>query len=246
MRLKLNCDKTELISFGSRQQLAKCKTKSIKLDSNLIEMSTCVKYLGGGLDARLSFKQHIAMVTNKAMGNFFRIRGIRKYLNQNACETLLPGLVISHPDYSNAILYGLPEVDINKMQRIQNMCAKLTLNRGRYESTTAALKELHWLPIRLRITFKLMTAHKCIHGDAPEYLKDLLIRSPPPKTNLCSTTYTTRLIVPHVKLKTFASRSLSVCEPTEWNLLPTNIRDISSYDVFKKAVKTHLFISHYG
>ena len=50
MQLKLNCDKMELIMFGSRQQLLKCKTSSMNLDGNLIEMSKYVKYIRGGLD----------------------------------------------------------------------------------------------------------------------------------------------------------------------------------------------------
>ena len=61
MRLKLNCDKTELILFRSRQQLFKCKTKEIELDGNLIQLSDQVKYLGGGLDSTL--KKHVSTVT---------------------------------------------------------------------------------------------------------------------------------------------------------------------------------------
>ena len=124
MRLRLNCDKTELILFGSRQQLLKCKTSEIELDGNPISTSQYVRYLGGDLDSTLSFKKHINNAAGVAMANFFRIRGIRKYLNRDACQTFLLGLCISHLDYANAILYGLPDVDINKLQRIQTMCAK--------------------------------------------------------------------------------------------------------------------------
>ena len=51
MRLKLNCDKTELILFGSGQQLLKCKTSEIELNGYPISVSQYVKYLGGGLDS---------------------------------------------------------------------------------------------------------------------------------------------------------------------------------------------------
>ena len=98
MRLKLNCDKTELILFGSRQQLLKCKTGEIELDGNLILMSQYVRYLGGGLNSTLSFKKHINNAAGVAMANFFRIRGIWMYLNRDACQTLLLGLCISHLD----------------------------------------------------------------------------------------------------------------------------------------------------
>ena len=115
--------------------------------------------------------------------------------------------------------------------RIQTMCAKLVLNYKRMDSTTEVLKILHWIPIRLRITFKIfMIVHKCPYGTAPTYLKDLLIRTPAQKRNLRSSIDQSRLIIPRTKLKTFASRSFSVSGP-------------KSYELFKKEVKTHY---HYG
>ena len=37
------------------------------------------------------------------------------------------------------------------------MCAKLTLEISKFDSTTEVLAELHWLPIRQRINFKIAT-----------------------------------------------------------------------------------------
>ena len=106
MQLKLNCNKTEAILFGNPRQMLKCKTKSLELDSNLIELSTFVKYLGGGLDTSLTFQKHVGSACSKAMANFVRIMEICKFLNHDACETLMLGLCRSHLDYANAILYG--------------------------------------------------------------------------------------------------------------------------------------------
>ena len=76
MRLKLNQDKTELIMFGYKKQLNKCKIQLINLDGNLIELSTNVKYLGGSLDANLNFKKHVGIACGKAKANFYKIRSI--------------------------------------------------------------------------------------------------------------------------------------------------------------------------
>ena len=243
MRLKLNCGKTELIMFGHRRQLLKCKMESISLDSNLIQVSSRVKYLGGGLVSGLTFKKHISTVCGKAMANFFRIRSIRSYLNRSAAETLLLGLCISHLDYANSVLYALPVVYISKMQRVQSMCAKLVLNRNRYSSSTAALKELHWLPIRQRIVFKLVSlVYRCKTGTAPQYLKDLLISLPVTERQLRSTIDQTRLIIPKTKCKTFADRSFGVAAPGEWNLLPRAIREAQSYELFKKKISKLIYL----
>jgi len=105
------------------------------------------------------------------MYNYLKIKSIRKYLTKEATEILVLSLVISHLDYCNLILYGTAQCEINKMQRIQNMCAKLVLGRQKYDSSKDALYELHWLPVKARITFKLLTfMYNCSVGHMPKYL----------------------------------------------------------------------------
>lgn len=107
--------------------------------------------------------------------NIQRVKQVRKLLTIDACKIIMCGLVLSHLDYSNAILAGLPKCSINKLQRVQNIAAKLVLNRHKFDSSTECLKELHWLPIRLRIEYKIVIlVHKCLNGQAPNYLMDLL------------------------------------------------------------------------
>ena len=85
---------------------------------------------------------------------------------------------------------------------VQTMCAKLTLKKSKYDSTWEALAQLHWLPIKQRINFKIATiTHKCLYGTAPQYLKDLLILAPTPRS-LRSSNDKTRLIIPFTKCKT--------------------------------------------
>ena len=58
------------------------------------------------------------------MLNLLKIKAARKYLTRKACAKLTISLVISHFDYANAILVGLPKVSLDKLQRVQNMAAK--------------------------------------------------------------------------------------------------------------------------
>ena len=57
MRLKLNPDKTELISFDGRAQLKKGTIGSIGVGDATVKASTDVKYLGAHLDQTLDFKK---------------------------------------------------------------------------------------------------------------------------------------------------------------------------------------------
>ena len=106
------------------------------------------------------------------MLNFLRIKSIRHLLDEEATVGLCLSLCISHLDYCNSALYGLPDTSINKLQQIQNMCAWLVLRRSKYDSTTQALKHLNWLPIKQRIAFKILTlTYKYVHGIGPQYLQ---------------------------------------------------------------------------
>ena len=145
------------------------------------------------------------------------------------------------------MLYGLPEVDISKLQQVQSMCTQLVLNRNPYSSTTEALRTLHWIPVRVRITLKLLCiVHKCQYRHAPQYLKDLLVSPSVPERNLRSSADTSKLIIPYTKSKTFAPQSFSIAGPTEWNGLPISIRNIKSCEQFKKSLKTHLFYQYFN
>ena len=109
-------------------------------------------------------------------------------------------------DYTNIILVGLPETDIHKLQHVQNIAAKLILNKDKQDNVTEFFIKLHWLPIRTRIHFKILTlTYKCLNGQAPEYLSDLLTVNETNGRCLRSSSQHRGLIVPFVRLHTFAA-----------------------------------------
>ena len=77
------------------------------------------------------------------------------------------------------------------------------------------------LPVTYRVNFKIaMLAHKCISGNAPEYLKDLIKVKSTTGYNLRSDgemlleDYSVR------SKKTLGDRTFKVAAPTIWNILP--------------------------
>ena len=211
MRLKMNPNKTEFIYFGSKQQLKKCKIESLKVSEDLIPRADMIRYLGVYMDANLNFKQHVTKKCKAAMLNYFKIKSIRHLLDVKTTARLCLSLCISHLDYCNSVLYGLPDTTLNRLQRIQNMCARLTLRRGKRDSITECLKELHWLPIKQRIHYKILTlTHKCVHRIGPKYMQDLIRMQPPTRPRLRSNREVNLLVRPLTKCKTFADRSFSV------------------------------------
>ena len=245
-RLRMNSAKTYFIFIGSRQQLVKCKTTSILASDMIVQRSPIIKYLGALIDERLSFKQFINSKCKMAMWNLQKLKAIRNVLTDDVCKTLVSALVLSHLDYANAILSGLPEVDIKKMQCIQNMAAKLVLNCSTMDSSACCLKNLHWLPISARIEHKLLTiTYKCLNGKAPDYLSDLLSVIPEPRRMLRLNNKYKQFVIPKVKRKTFAARSFSTMAPSLWNELPDSLYRANSVETFKAELKTLLFRRYY-
>lgn len=246
-KLKMNSTKTEFIECGSRQQLDKCEVEEINICGDSVVKQHCIRYLGAFLDESLSFKEHIKRKCRTAMFNYFKIKSIRQYLSSDATETLVLSLVISHLDYCNVILYGISQTELSKLQRIQNMCAKLVLNRSKFESSKQALFDLHWLPIRARINFKILVyMYNCSVGKAPTYLIDLLTPQTPKRELRSSKSSDGCFIVPFNKNKTFADRSFRTIGPKLWNNLPIDIRRSPSVDIFKRQLKTHFFKDYYS
>ena len=59
---------------------------------------------------------------------------------------------------------------------VHNCAARLILGRRKYEHVTPMLVELHWLPVKERIVYKIcLFVFKCLNHSAPQYLQDLVI-----------------------------------------------------------------------
>ena len=150
------------------------------------------------------------------MLNIQQIKNIRYLLTQEATEILVLGTVMSHLDYCNSELVGLPDVDISKMQCIQNIAAKMVVLNNvamKDSNSRSILVKLHWLSISRRIEYKILTlVHKCLSSRVPEYLNKLLIEYPyaERRQGLRSQHQVRRLVEPKTKLKTLQQGLLAV------------------------------------
>ena len=64
---------------------------------------------------------------------------------------------------------------IIKLSRVMNASTRLVYRAPKYCHITPLLRNLHWLPVRLHVDFKiLLVTFKILHGVAPSYPKDLV------------------------------------------------------------------------
>ena len=151
---------------------------------------------------------------------------------------LVPSLILTRIDSCNSILINLPASTVAPLQRVENTAARLVLGLDRRAHITPSLKQLHWFPVRQRITYKVATfMHSVFHQNSPPYLRDLVqfVNDDLTKRRLRSeTTRTAATVRARTKL---GDRAFSVAAPSTWNSLPPLLRHIDSYRQFRKQLK---------
>ncbi len=241
--LKLNMDKTEFIIFGSPHNISSHKHLILKVGDTAVKPSNSVRNLGVNLDSNLSMDAHISRLCQTLNFQLRNIARIRRFLDKDTCHHVVRALVLSRLDYANSLLAGTTEINLTKLQRLQNKAVRLIHGINRREHITPYLADLHWLPVRERVNFKICTIiYQCINGSSTPYLQNDIHRYTTANSlrTLRSATDTTRLKVPFTH-RSHGDRAFTTYGPRVWNSLPRFVREATSLSTFKTHLKTHLF-----
>ena len=150
-------------------------------------------------------------------------------------------------DYCNSLRIGSTHDVTSHLLRIQNYAARVILRLPKSSSITTHSKSLHWLPVKVRSTYKI--ACLCYHrhsSTAPSYVADMLHRKPLHIRNNRSSACTMPLLNrPTHSKATLADRSFSFASSSVWNSIPNDVRCAPSLSSYKSRLKTYLFRSAY-
>jgi len=125
------------------------------------------------IDCQLSMVSHVASLCQSCFFQLRQLRLVRSSLTSEAAKTLVHGLVSSHLDYCNGLLYGISDGLLKNLQADQNSAARVVTGTRNFDHITPVLRDLHWLPIQQWILFKLATiVCKSLHGLALSNLDD--------------------------------------------------------------------------
>ena len=241
--LRLNNNKTELLVLHAKHRL-KPPLDSITVGDATVEPTYSAQNIGAIFDDAMSFEGHVNYRCNTAFYHIRNISRIRPCLSINSTKTLVHVLVMSHLDHCNSLLYGLPDYLIQRLQYVMNAVAKVITCKQKLDHVTPLFIELHWLPVRQRITFKiLLYTFKAFHGAAPTYLTELI--SPYVPRRALRSADQLLLEQPTHKLKLTGLRAFSVCAPYLWNSVPFEIKSSASVSIFKAKLKTNFFQQAY-
>ena len=70
---------------------------------------------------------------------------------------------------SNTLFWGLPDCPLRRLQHVQKVAARVVSESDKSVSTTPIIRDLHWLPVKLWIVFKLLSLiYSCVRGTIPQ------------------------------------------------------------------------------
>ena len=121
---------------------------------------------------------------------------------------------------------------------------ELSQKKPRFCHIRPVLSDLHWLPVRHRISFKIATVtFRVLQSQQPSYLSSLIPRYIPVRPLRSSSSFS--ICVPPRKTTIAASKSFSSVASNIWNALPNHLSSIPTLPAFRRALKHHLFLLAY-
>uniref|UniRef100_A0A8P4KLV1 Reverse transcriptase domain-containing protein n=1 Tax=Dicentrarchus labrax TaxID=13489 RepID=A0A8P4KLV1_DICLA len=243
--LMLNSEKNKILVLGPKNLRDSLSKDIVTLDGITLASSTTVRNLGVIFDQDLSFNSHMKQTSRTAFFHLRNITKIRHILSQTDAEKQIHAFVTSRLDYCNSLLSGCPNKSIKTLQLIQNAAARVLTGTRKRDHISPVLASLLWLPVKCRIEFKiLLLTYKALHGQAPSYLKELIVPYYPSRT--LRSLNAGLLVVPIVSKSRTGARAFSYQAPLLWNQLPVVVREADTLTTFKSRLKTFLFDKAYS
>ena len=170
-------------------------------------------YLGVVLNNGLSFEDHLKMILNKVNKTIGFLRKLQNIQPRSVLLTIYKNFIRAHLDYGD-IIYD----------QAYNASFHQKLELLQYNTCLAVTQLCPWFR-------KLTCFYKLFHSEHPHYLFKLI----PSR----SSSYVTKNIhnIPFFKTRhTFLKNSFFPPTIIEWNKLDHNIRNSSSFNIFRKSI----------
>ena len=219
--------------------------KKFTIDNIEIELSPWARNIGINFDNNMTMKDHITKICKTTYYHLINIGRIIKCNTQEACEKLMHVLITSRLDNGKATFFGLPDNQINRLQRRLNIAARIIMLTSPINHVTPILKELQFgsqsrSELSTKLSFSPLKHYTDLH------LSILPIFSSP---NQHPDHYEPLMQI-FWKFLEHGQKPLvpafSCTSPILLNTFPDNVRNVSTSRAFKKQLKTTFFKDIYG
>ena len=169
--LKVNATKTQLMVFGSRQNLRNLPDFKISFRDTELQPCAQVGNLGVVFDGTLSWEAHVSELSRRCMGVLIGLSHARQCLPDGVLKTIVTALVISRVQYCLTVYGNGSQKNFDRLQKILNFAARVIFGRRKFDHVSDLRDLLGWMPPKFMADYHtLITARKVTKHGEPEAL----------------------------------------------------------------------------
>ena len=239
-RLSLHVGKTECLLFGSKRKLKAIENFPVHCDGTPVERKFSVKYLGVTLDANINGSVHTGNIMKVCAGRLAFLYRYSSLLDTKCRQTLCSSLIQPHLDYCCSSWHGGLSVALKeRLNVVQRKMVRFVYGmdfRGHVDNKN--FRDLSWLKIPDRVKFfRLSHIFRIRHKLAPSYLlPNFKSISEAHTHNMRGSSYNF-----HISRElSLSPNSFSFSAIKHWNELPSSLKSIDDFRVFKRKLKQFL------
>ena len=231
-KLTINIKKTKSMLYGSSYRIKNIQLQKFSLDGEQIDFVQQYKYFGITLDSTFTFKQQAQNTIKIVSHKILLLYKIRKFINEHAAIQIYKTMILPYLDYGDIISYILPKKNLDKLQTLQERALKICFT----------FHNVIPIPIMHR-TAKVAPLYKRRLGHVYHFMYKqqsfvyrLDLRKIYTRSQDATIFKTQRPKNERYKRNVFYYGALL------WNSLPAKIRNIETYDDFKKYQKQQMLL----
>ena len=238
--LVINAKKSNSMVIPKNKLTDRNNSFSITINNDSIENVNEALYLGMTIDDRLSWTSHVNKLCKSIGYNIKKLKYLRKFSNKEMLCSIYNASIQPIIDYGITIWSMGGKKHIDRIQRLQNHCARIILNNYDFLTTRGIdlVKQLRWMTVQERADyFRVLMVFKSLNGMCPQYLqnefnlrRDLNLRT--------STDTEFNVYIPPFE-SSIKDKSFCVRGAQSWNNLPLYLKQINSLHAFKREYKKY-------
>ena len=214
---------------------------NISVNDCVIKNVKSMNYLGLEIDNALTWNQHVNRLSKTLYVKISKFARVCKSIPKETAIRIYYSTIQPTFDYVISVWGCTSQVNINKIQRQQNYCARIiekNFDYVNYRGLTL-VKKLGWMNIRERyFYFQTLLIFKCIHGLAPHYLTNNIIMEIEIKEKK-TRKHDMDLYLPFPESESH-KKMLIYRGAKSWNNLPDYLKESSNLDQFKRQLKAFI------
>lgn len=232
--LIINSDKTKMITLSSNRKREFLTEFSFEIDGHIIKNSQYLKCLGITFDNTLSWSHHVGAVAKTC---YIRIRAlytIRQYLSSHQLQQLCQCFVLSIVNYMIHVYGVATDTVLNCVNKVVRTLARLVLNVKKFDPIAEKMySELNWLlPVDACAYKSICNVFKLGKINNTDYFSEYFRKTGSERRDDFVSHFRPRN---EIGRKVFQHRAMTL-----WNELPSEVKKIDSYNVFRNKVKQHI------